>query len=263
MKLQLEHILLIFFLLLVLYYLSNCNSVCSIDSINGFSVGCQDKRDLISISKNLNLNFNSCDCDKKTFFNNASDLSAAVKLWKKNESSTIELYGDISCWDVSNVTNMNYMFVNTSFNGDISNWDVTIVTNMEGMFDGATIFNQDISGWDVSNASNMNGMFGAAQSFNQDISGWNVSGVTDMEDMFGGATSFNQDIKCWQFHSDIKTNTNVNTSEKLYNYLGLNTANINYQDKNTITDCWAKQFESNYDGTPCEGCQPNIKKTKK
>ena len=39
MKLQLKYILLIFFLLLVLYYLSNCNSVCGIDSINGFSVG--------------------------------------------------------------------------------------------------------------------------------------------------------------------------------------------------------------------------------
>ena len=36
MKLQFEHILLIFFLLLVLYYFSRCNSVCGID---GFSVG--------------------------------------------------------------------------------------------------------------------------------------------------------------------------------------------------------------------------------
>ncbi len=42
MKLQFEHILLIFFLLLVLYYLSRCNRVCGIDSmrsIDGFSVG--------------------------------------------------------------------------------------------------------------------------------------------------------------------------------------------------------------------------------
>ena len=123
MKLQLEHILLIFFLLLILYYLSNCNSVCGIDSINGFSVGCPDKPDLISISKNLNLNFNSCDCDKKTSFNNASDLRAAVKLWIEKEPKAIDLYGDISCWDVSGVTDMKDMFYDAiSFNQDIKCW---------------------------------------------------------------------------------------------------------------------------------------------
>ena len=57
MKLQFEHILLIFFLLLILYYLSRCNCVRSIDSmrsIDGFSVGGEDNH--ISISQNLNLN---------------------------------------------------------------------------------------------------------------------------------------------------------------------------------------------------------------
>ena len=39
MKLQFEHILLIFFLLLVLYYLSRCNRVCGID---GFSFDGED-----------------------------------------------------------------------------------------------------------------------------------------------------------------------------------------------------------------------------
>jgi surface protein len=38
---------------------------------------------------------------------------------------------DISSWDVSNVTNMNYMFASgSSFNQDISSWDVSNVTNM-------------------------------------------------------------------------------------------------------------------------------------
>ena len=58
MKLQFEHILLIFFLLLVLYYLSRCNRVCGIDSIDGFSV--DGENNLISISQNLNLN-NCCN----------------------------------------------------------------------------------------------------------------------------------------------------------------------------------------------------------
>ena len=34
---------------------------------------------------------------------------------------------DISNWDVSNVTNMNFMFHGSKFNGDISKWDVSNV----------------------------------------------------------------------------------------------------------------------------------------
>ena len=49
-------------------------------------------------------------------------------------------------------------------NGNISNWDVSNVTNMERMFSGSS-FNQDISSWDVSNVTNMSEMFQSAQVF--------------------------------------------------------------------------------------------------
>ena len=42
--------------------------------------------------------------------------------------------GDISEWDVSNVTNMYEMFYASKFNGDISNWKVSKVETMEEMF---------------------------------------------------------------------------------------------------------------------------------
>ena len=61
------------------------------------------------------------------------------------------------------------MFNYSGFNGDISNWNVSNVTNMALMFIGLSSFNQDISSWDVSNVTNMNAMFANASSFNQDL----------------------------------------------------------------------------------------------
>ena len=83
------------------------------------------------------------------------------------------------------------------FNQDLSSWDVSNVTNMEYMFSYAQNFNQDLSTWDVSNVTNMSVMFYNAQNFNQDLSSWDVSNVTDMHYMFYEATSFNQDLSSW------------------------------------------------------------------
>ena len=54
-------------------------------------------------------------------------------------------YGDISNWDMSNVTNMKFMFEGAvSFNQPLNNWNVSNVTYMWSMFDGATSFNQPL-----------------------------------------------------------------------------------------------------------------------
>ncbi|MEO7044972.1 MAG: BspA family leucine-rich repeat surface protein [Ferruginibacter sp.] len=106
--------------------------------------------------------------------------------------------GDISSWDVSNVTNMNEMFMGDAhFNQDIGSWDVSKVTDMSYMFDGDTLFNQDIGKWNVSNVRSMFVMFDDAKAFNQDIGNWNVSNVANMSVMFADAASFNQDIGKW------------------------------------------------------------------
>ena len=105
---------------------------------------------------------------------------------------------DISSWDVSNVTDMGYMFaVATVFNQDISSWDVSSVTNMRTMFYKAETFNQPIGDWDVSNVASMRSIFNRASAFNQDISNWDVSNVTSMKYMFYVAQSFNQPIGNW------------------------------------------------------------------
>ena len=100
------------------------------------------------------------------------------------------------------VTDMSDLFYgcNEPFNQPIGNWDVSNVTNMSYMFIyecGLMQFNRNISQWDVSNVTNMSFMFGDATSFNQPIENWNTSNVTDMSYMFKNATSFNQDISSW------------------------------------------------------------------
>ena len=44
--------------------------------------------------------------------------------------------GAIGEWKVSNITDFNRLFVASRFNGDISKWDVSRVTKMDFMFDG-------------------------------------------------------------------------------------------------------------------------------
>ena len=47
--------------------------------------------------------------------------------------------GDISAWDTSTVTSMQYMFRHAAaFNGDISAWDVSKVTSMKQIIDSST-----------------------------------------------------------------------------------------------------------------------------
>lgn len=112
----------------------------------------------------------------------------------------------IGRWDVSNITNLSYLFIfDQTFNEDIGDWDVSNATDMSYMFNNAEIFNQDIGRWDVSNVTKMTGMFSAARAFNQDISKWNVSRVTRMNCMFQLAHSFNQDVGRW----DMSKVTNI------------------------------------------------------
>jgi surface protein len=65
----------------------------------------------------------------------------------------------IESWDVSQVTDMSYLFANSSFKEDISRWDVGKVTNMCCMFVGAAAFNQPLESWNVGAVTNMCCMF--------------------------------------------------------------------------------------------------------
>ena len=98
---------------------------------------------------------------------------------------------NLSGWETSNVTDMSYMFYNASSltTLDVSHFDTSNVVNMREMFRGTSQLTAlDISGWDVSNVKNMNSMFkNTGLSTMLDLSKWRVSNVENMSYMFNGA----------------------------------------------------------------------------
>ncbi len=107
-------------------------------------------------------------------------------------------FSGIEDWDMSKVTNTNYMFYNAkNFNHPLNKWDMSNVSSMKGMFYEAQSFNQPIDKWDTSNVINMSEMFYYALSFNKPLESWNVSNVRNMYGMFYGAQSFNQPLDKW------------------------------------------------------------------
>ena len=176
------------------------------------------------------------------------------------EIESLQVNGDISSWDVSNVTDMSRMFYDSQFNGNISSWDSN-VTDMDDMFNNSQ-FNGDISNWDVSNVERMNKMFKGSQ-FNGDISNWDVSKVKKMEEIFR-ESKFNGDISNWdvssvtdmdfifndsQFNGDI-SNWDVSNVERMYQMFKGSQFNgdISKWDVSNVTNMTGMFSGSNFNG---------------
>jgi len=132
---------------------------------------------------------------------NTAKITDMSDLFNDRDVRYISKYFDISEWDVSNVTTMEYMFYGADYtgeHGDISNWDVSNVEDMSNMFR-ASEYNGDISNWDVSNVKDMFCMFYSSRftGKNGDISKWDVSNVINMQQMFM-SSEFRGDLSKWK-----------------------------------------------------------------
>ena len=142
--------------------------------------------------------------------------------------------------DTSNVVNMRGMFAGTKFNQNISKWNTSKVTDMNYMFWYAKVFNQPLNNWNVSNVTDMSRMFMSACSFNQPLNNWNVSNVTTMKDMFWSAKVFNQPLNNWNV-------SNVTDMSRMFLRAGAFNQPLHNWDTSNVTDMswmfyWATQF---------------------
>ena len=119
-----------------------------------------------------------------------ADIKGAARAWCRDPLKALVQYGHISCWKVSQVTDMSRLFDGQSkFNDSLYYWDVRNVVTMYGMFRNARSFDQNLSAWKIEKVRKMRYMFDCASAFNQDLDSWQVSADTDTLNVFAGTHS--------------------------------------------------------------------------
>ena len=105
--------------------------------------------------------------------------------------------GDISGWDVSEITDFRYFASECYWNMSLSGWDTSAGTDFDHMFSNNPIFNSPVDHFDVSHCANFHDMFYQCYAFNQPVGSWDVSNATRLLGTFTACTVFNQDISAW------------------------------------------------------------------
>ena len=114
---------------------AGCDALCEDHDGDPVDVSGIDFADLVSLY-----------LDGNSTLGNITDGNSTDGNSTENEAALI--YGDIECWDVSDVTDMSGAFAfQDDFNTGIECWDVSSVTDMTEMFYEASDFNQNLNIW--------------------------------------------------------------------------------------------------------------------
>lgn len=161
-----------------------------IKKVDNLDFDFNDFYQITSISRKMGLKY-KVKADKEI---NSKNLTELIEYIVRN----IDEECDLNWIDVSEITDMSYLFEKSKFNGDISEWDVSHVTDMAYMFTECAFAGDftDISNWDTSQVQYMDGMFAFCPFDKPDICNWNVQNVISTANMFAESL-FQQDISNW------------------------------------------------------------------
>ena len=164
-----------------------------------------------------------------------------------SDMSSAESITGLANLDVSNVTDMSYMFNGfgsecdeLTYVPDVSGWNTENVTDMSYMFNAygysstALAAVPDVSNWNTENVTNMEGMFynygccSEVLGFELDLSNWSLDSLENAVDMFCDAGC---STEIWSVKIPAKTGTYDNSETAWY-----------LKDGTFISPCGDKQF---------------------
>ncbi|MGY3724678.1 surface protein [Granulicatella balaenopterae] len=132
-------------------------------------------------------------------------------------SSMVNADPKVANWDTSKVTDMSYMFSDTNTaDPDVTNWDTSQVTTMEGMFDSSQKAQPNTTKWQTANVTSFKQMFHKAQLANPDVTNWDISKATDLSSMFQESVMANPNVLDWDT-SHVTTMNSIFSQAKAAN----------------------------------------------
>lgn len=139
---------------------------------------------------------------------NLSNVTTLNFMFRFCESFDNKGSNAINLWNVSSVDSFiaTFQFCNI-FNRYINDWDVSSGTHFNEMFRSCLLYNQNVGNWDMTSALSVTGMFEKATMFNNggspDIDNWRLPVCTDFSEMFFDCSAFNQPINNWDVSSGV------------------------------------------------------------
>ena len=129
--------------------------------------------------------------------------AASPYVFENDPTFTSDLF-----WNTSECTDMTGMlFRNAEFSGDLSTWDVSNVTKMASMFDASGVSDSGIKNWGVGKLDDASYMFRLTPKISPelDLSEWNVSNVRTFYQMFDYSAVVDSGIGKWRLRKDATT----------------------------------------------------------